>query len=54
MRKKSSSDREKILQLAAEGREIAKILRSLKVSKNRKEISKFSFEPKTNISVFLP
>ena len=46
MRKKCSSDQEKLLKLEAEGREFAKFLRSLKVSRSRNKICRAETSPK--------
>ena len=46
VRKNCSRDREKLLKFDAEGREFAKILRSLKVRQNRNVFFKLTILPK--------
>jgi hypothetical protein len=46
VRKNCSRDREKLLKFVAEGREFAKFLKSLKVSRSRNKICRAETSPK--------
>ena len=51
VKKKCSSDREKLLKFEAEGQEFAKLFRSLKVSYSRKEILVSPILPKNELEI---